>query len=194
VAEGLAQVDAGNRSAQLAGLKARAAAAEQGERWAEAQSLYEAALAAEPGVSFATAGRERAAARARLDAQLQGVVDDPAQALRPALRQMARVWLEQAAQQPLPNARLKQQSLGVARLVAAAERPVRLVIQSDGETQLTVLRVRRLGGVSEATVEVLPGKVVVVGTRPGYRDVRREIEVSPDSTPAPLVVRCEERI
>lgn len=194
VAEGLAQVDAGNRSAQLSGLKTRAASAEQREYWAEAEALYAAALVAEPGVSFATAGRERTAARARLDAQLQGVLDDPAQALRPALRQMARVWLEQAGQQPPPNTRLKQQTLGVARLVAAAERPVRLVIQSDGETQLTVLRTKRLGGAREATVEVLPGKVVVVGTRPGYRDVRREVEVLPDSTPAPLVVRCEEPI
>lgn len=194
VAEGLAQVDAGNRSAQLAGLKARAAAAERGERWAEAEALYGEALVSDPGVSFATEGRARSSSRARLDAQLQGVLDDPAQALRAALRQMARVWLEQAAQQPAPNVRLKQQALGVARLVAAAERPVRLVIQSDGETQLTVLRLKRLGGIAETTLDVLPGKVVVVGTRPGYRDVRREVDVLPDTTPAPLVVRCEERI
>jgi hypothetical protein len=194
VAEGLAQVDAGNRSAQLAGLKARAAAAERGERWAEAEALYGEVLVSDPGVSFATEGRARSSSRARLDAQLQGVLDDPAQALRAALRQMARVWLEQAAQQPAPNARLKQQALGVARLVAAAERPVRLVIQSDGETQLTVLRLKRLGGIAETTLDVLPGKVVVVGTRPGYRDVRREVDVLPDTTPAPLVVRCEERI
>ena len=194
VAEGLAQVDAGNRSAQLASLKTRAAAAERGERWAEAEALYGEALVSEPGVSFATEGRTRSSARARLDAQLQGVLDDPAQALRAALRQMARVWLEQAAQQPAPNARLKQQALSVARLVAAAERPVRLVIQSDGETQLTVLRLKRLGGIAETTLDVLPGKVVVVGTRPGYRDVRREVDVLPDTTPAPLVVRCEERI
>ena len=194
VAEGLAQVDAGNRSAQLAGLKARAAAAERGERWAEAEALYGEALVSDPGVSFATEGRARSSSRARLDAQLQGVLDDPAQALRAALRQMARVWLEQAAQQPAPNARLKRQALGVARLVAAAERPVRLVIQSDGETQLTVLRLKRLGGIAETTLDVLPGKVVVVGTRPGYRDVRREVDVLPDTTPAPLVVRCEERI
>ena len=194
VAEGLAQVDAGNRSAQLAGLKARAAAAERGERWAEAEALYGEALVSDPGVSFATEGRARSSARARLDAQLQGVLEDPAQALRAALRQMARVWLEQAAQQPAPNARLKRQALGVARLVAAAERPVRLVIQSDGETQLTVLRLKRLGGIAETTLDVLPGKVVVVGTRPGYRDVRREVDVLPDTTPAPLVVRCEERI
>ena len=117
VAEGLAQVDAGNRSAQLAGLKARAAAAERGERWAEAEALYGEALVSDPGVSFATEGRARSSSRARLDAQLQGVLDDPAQALRAALRQMARVWLEQAAQQPAPNAR----AMHSLPLVAAAQ-------------------------------------------------------------------------
>ncbi len=95
---------------------------------------------------------------------------------------------------PPPRARLQQQALAVARLVAAAERPVRLVIESDGETQVTVLRTRRLGAVTRETVEVLPGTVVVVGSRPGYRDVRRELEVVPDSNPAPLSVRCEEKI
>lgn len=194
VAEGLAQVEAGNRSARLAGLRTRAAAAEKVERWAEAEALYREALEAEPGVSFAAEGRERAGARARLDASLQGVVDDPKQALRPALRQMARVWLEQAAQQPAPRGRLQQQALTVARLVAAAERPVTLVLESDGQTQVTVMRVKRLGVIERATVEVLPGTVVVVGTRPGYRDVRREVEVAPDGNPAPLSVRCEEKI
>lgn len=194
VAEGLAQVEAGNRSSRLATLRGRAAAAEQAERWAEAEGLYREALALEPGVSFATEGRERTAVRARLDASLQGVVDDPQQALRPVVREMARVWLEQAAQQPAPRTRLQQQAVTVARLVAAAERPVRLVIESDGETQVTVLRTRRLGAVTREAVEVLPGTVVVVGTRPGYRDVRRELQVVPDSNPPPVSVRCEERI
>jgi hypothetical protein len=71
---------------------------------------------------------------------------------------------------------------------------VRFVVESDGETQVTVLRVRRLGAITRETVEVLPGTVVVVGTRPGYRDVRREVEVPPDGTPPPVSVRCEEKI
>jgi len=40
----------------------------------------------------------------------------------------------------------------------------------------------------------LPGRYAVVGTRAGYRDVRREIEIPPGSVPDPVVVRCEEPI
>ena len=192
--EGLAQVAALARSAGLTAVRAQAEAAERGEHWAAAEALYAAALTQEPGVSFASSGRERTGPRARLDAQLQAVLDEPAQALRPALRQMARVWLQQAVEAPPPRARLQQQSLEVARLLAAAERPVLLTVQSDGLTQVAVLRQQRLGTLTEATLKVLPGRQVIVGTRAGYRDVRREVDVAPDTVPAPVMVRCEERI
>ena len=39
-----------------------------------------------------------------------------------------------------------------------------------------------------------PGNYTVVGTRPGYRDVRREINVVPGAALQPVVVRCEEKI
>lgn len=193
-AEGLAQVSAGERSATLGGLRAQAQAAERGERWAEAEKLYAQALQLEPGLSYATEGTARTAPRARLDAQLQGVIDEPAQALRPSLRQMARLWLEQAAATAAPNARVQRQATAVARILAAAERPVPVSIESDGQTQVVLLRVKRLGTLSQQTLELLPGRYVLVGTREGYRDVRREIDVAPDSPPPSVVVSCQERI
>ena len=36
--------------------------------------------------------------------------------------------------------------------------------------------------------------LTVVGTRPGFRDVRREITVVPGAAPAPVVIRCEDKI
>ena len=44
------------------------------------------------------------------------------------------------------------------------------------------------------TLELAPGSYTVVGTRPGYRDVRREINVVPGATLEPVVIRCEEKI
>jgi eukaryotic-like serine/threonine-protein kinase len=193
-AEGLAQVSAGERSATLGGLRAQAQAAERAERWAEAEKLYAQALQLEPGLSYATEGAARTAPRARLDAQLQGLIDDPAQALRPSLRQMARLWLEQAAAAAAPSTRLQRQATAAARILAAAERPVPVSIESDGQTQVVLLRVRRLGTLAQQTLELLPGRYVLVGTREGYRDVRREIDVAPDSPPPPVVVSCQERI
>ena len=43
-------------------------------------------------------------------------------------------------------------------------------------------------------VELLPGRYTVVGTREGYRDVRREVVLPPGAAPAALTVRCEEPI
>lgn len=194
VAEGLAQVESGNRTARLAGLKSRAMAAEHAERWAEAEGLYREALEAEPGLSFAREGSERSAARGRLDVALQNIIDDPKQVLRPARRGMARVWLEQAGQQSAPRIRLQKQVATVTALLVAAETPLPLVIESDGETQVTVMRVRRLGPIIRETVSVQPGMVTVVGTRPGYRDIRRELEVLPGVNHEPVRVSCEERI
>jgi len=55
-----------------------------------------------------------------------------------------------------------------------------------------IYRVGRIGTFQRHEVEVIPGRYAVVGTRPGYRDVRREVEILPGSTPEPVMVKCEE--
>jgi hypothetical protein len=40
----------------------------------------------------------------------------------------------------------------------------------------------------------MPGRYTVVGTRSGYRDVRKEFSLMPGAVPPVLVVRCEEPI
>ena len=47
-------------------------------------------------------------------------------------------------------------------------------------------------GVSPAVF--LPGRYTVVGTRNGFRDVRRELTIVPGREPPALVIRCEEQI
>jgi hypothetical protein len=43
-------------------------------------------------------------------------------------------------------------------------------------------------------VPLRPGAYTVVGSRVGYRDVRRQIRVGADGVAGPVVVRCEEPI
>jgi hypothetical protein len=54
--------------------------------------------------------------------------------------------------------------------------------------------VGRLGAFSRKDMELLPGRYTVVGTRAGFRDVRREITIMPGNVPPELVIRCEEKI
>jgi len=65
---------------------------------------------------------------------------------------------------------------------------------SDNLTEVTVYRVGRLGRFSQRVLNLRPGTYTVVGSRPGYRDVRRRLMVSPNQSSKPLEVRCEEAI
>ena len=58
----------------------------------------------------------------------------------------------------------------------------------------TALRIGRLGAFERKDMELLPGRYTVVGVRPGYRDVRRELTLLPGNAAPTLVIRCEEPI
>jgi len=72
----------------------------------------------------------------------------------------------------------------------------KVVIQvtSDSATEVVLQRVGPLGRFQAREVTLTPGTYTLVGSRPGYKDVRVEVTVEPDA-PAPRVsVVCEERV
>ena len=79
-------------------------------------------------------------------------------------------------------------------LLVEVRTPVAVVLESDGQTQVVVHKVGRLGAFERKTLDLKPGTYTVVGTRSGYRDVRRQLVVKPAAALPPLVVRCEEAI
>ena len=93
-----------------------------------------------------------------------------------------------------PRERLAAAARELERLAAAAQAPVRLRLESDGLTDVVIYRVGQYGAFSTRDVELLPGRYTVVGTRNGYRDVRREVVLPPGAPAAAVVVRCEEPI
>jgi tetratricopeptide (TPR) repeat protein len=192
--EGLAQAKQGLRLAKIARLRDRAAELAATERWDEAIEQYEAALALDPALAFAQAGKARAARRAALDTELEGYLDDPDRLGSPPVHARALQVLAQAAAVPDPGPRLERQIAVVGRLVELAGRPIRVEIESDLATEVVLYRVGRLGSFDRRELELRPGTYTVVGTREGYRDVRKRFTVRPGEPPPPVVVRCEERI
>jgi hypothetical protein len=67
-------------------------------------------------------------------------------------------------------------------------------LESDRETEVVVYRVGRLGAFDRFELELRPGTYTAVGTRNGFRDVRREFTVRPGAPAGPFVIRCEEPI
>ena len=110
------------------------------------------------------------------------------------VRAEARALIEQGQKISPTGPVLKQQIEKLTTLLAQAETPIRVALESDSATEVTINRVGRLGAFSHREVVLLPGRYTVTGTRPGYRDVRRELAVLPGKAVDPLVVRCEESI
>ncbi len=77
---------------------------------------------------------------------------------------------------------------------ALPARPVFVTLRSDGNTQVTIHRVGRLGAFSERRLRLPPGSYSAVGNRRGYRDVRVVFRVPGTDGHSAIVVRCEEPI
>ena len=90
--------------------------------------------------------------------------------------------------------RLQAQQSRLAELLRQAETPIRVALASDNATDVQIYRVGKLGLFEHRDLELMPGRYTVVGTRQGYRDVRKELNLLPGAAPPTLVVRCEEPI
>jgi hypothetical protein len=193
-ADALASLEQGQRADALKVLELRARAAESAERWDEALAAWREAAALEPSLATAREGIARAEPRAELQRRIEALNREPQRLWDPAGRAEARQLIASAAATGNPRERLARAAGELERLAAAAQQPVRLRLQSDGVTSVTIYRVGQYGSFSERDVELLPGRYTVVGTRNGYRDVRRDVVLPPGQPPTAVVVKCEEPI
>ena len=65
---------------------------------------------------------------------------------------------------------------------------------SDNLTQVTIPSVGRFGSFARRDIELKPGHYTVIGTREGYREVRRDITVIPGEEYVTVNVTCSEPI
>jgi tetratricopeptide (TPR) repeat protein len=193
-ADGLLRAAAGRRRTAVAGHRLEAASLEDAEEWVEAIEHYDAVLAIDATVVFAQEGRRRAAARSEIAERLEVHAAQPSRLSDDAVLREAADLLDRAAEVSPAGPRHRRQTEVLRGLVDAWSTPVRAVLRSDQATEVVVYKVGRLGSFAERVLELRPGTYTVVGSRRGYRDVRRQLVVEPGREPAPLTVRCEEEI
>ncbi len=194
VQDGLAQVARAQGDAGIATHLADAQRAESEERWQAALEGYRRALAIDRNLLAAQQGVERAEPRAALEAQLNGFAARPERLFSTEVRAAARNTLGRARAIEPAGPVLSRQIEAVEKLVAAAEVPIAVAITSDNQTDVTIYRIGRIGVFERKDMELLPGRYTIVGTRSGFRDVRRELMVLPGQVPPPVAIRCEEPI
>jgi hypothetical protein len=90
--------------------------------------------------------------------------------------------------------RLTQQLAQLSTLLAGLDVEIRVEIISDNSTRVSIGRIGDLGVFSSRELSLRPGSYTIIGTRDGYRDVRRELRIEPGQRLAPLAIECTERI
>jgi tetratricopeptide (TPR) repeat protein len=194
VKEALAQAEGRLRSARIEALRRKASAGEQREDWADALAAYEEALALEPNLQFALQGKEHASALAGLERRMAFFVGQPeALGSDTQLDQAVRL-LQDIQAAPPAGPRFAAEAEKLKALVQTAKTPVRITIESDHLTDVSVYRVGKLGRFGARDLSLRPGTYILVGSRDGYRDERLELVVKPGPEPIRVTLVCRVKV
>ncbi len=167
---------------------------EQQEQWHQALTTYEQILARDNSIIEARVGKIRSQTRATLDDDLQKIITEPLRLVSTNIYEHAQTLLVDAQNISPGGHRLTQQINQIKQILIDASTPVAVTLQSDNATTVSLLRVGTLGQFSSKVVTLKPGKYIIEGVRPGYRDVRVNLMVNPERGQPPVLVACREAI
>lgn len=191
---GIAQADEGIRLQTIAFHRENALRLEGEEHWHEAAKEYEAVLKLDATIRFAREGKARSDERAALADRIGYHIAHPERLSDDNVLAAAAALLEDAERIQAAGPQLQSQRAELTDLVRRASTAVPVLLESDNQTDVVVHQIGTLGRFVRHTLELRPGTYTVVGSRPGYRDVRVSLRVEAGKQPEPLVVRCEEEI
>ncbi|HNP65528.1 MAG TPA: protein kinase [Woeseiaceae bacterium] len=193
-ADGLLQVDQGLRLQDISTLEQEARSLEQDEHWDAVVETYEEILKIDDTLAFAHEGLSHAREMSALHTQLDKLIAEPDKLSAPSMMQDATMLVVSVTTRSDVGPRLAAQRDELSRLLKRAATPLPVKLVSDNVTDVVVYRVGRLGSFMRKEISLRPGTYVVVGSRPGFRDVRLEFRVAPEIEIEPVVVQCEEQI
>ena len=193
-ADGLLQVDQAERSDAIAHHRKRANESLASDDWAGAIEEFEAALAIDPSLVFAGEGVTYAAMRLDLDDKLKRYLSEPSLLQDDKALKDAKKTLVSVSRVEPKSTTTSTYMDTLARLISGARIKIPVTIRSDNKTDVTVLRISRLGMIDSTVLDLIPGRYTITGKRNGYRDVRRDLTVVSGETVPTISISCTERI
>ncbi|WP_371373042.1 tetratricopeptide repeat protein [Thalassotalea aquiviva] len=167
---------------------------ENQERWQQALEHYQNILAKDDTIVAAKIGKIRTSARAKLDQELSQIIANPNRLTDESVFNHANVMYQEAQKIAQPGVKLTRQLNEINTLFAALKVPVALKIESDNKTQVRLYRVGHLGNFASKELTLEPGDYTLVGSRDGYRDVRKNITLMPKSQGNRVVIACVDKV
>lgn len=193
-ADGLARAKEGGQRDAFSRLQREARGFESAERWEEVLAAYQRAAAIDPAVDFARQGIARSERMIRLHARIDRYLASPERLYSPRVREEAQQFLAALDREAGAGPRLAQERQRLDAALKRATNKVTIRLTSDNATEVTLQRVGPLGRFQDREVALTPGTYTLVGSRPGYKDVRVEVTVDPDAPAQRVFVACEERV
>ena len=172
---------ASDKRSSLSSLISTAKALEKSEEWATALSTYNAILQRDPNQVSAKLGKIRSQARKQLDQSIVSVLADPLALSRSTERAKAEAVLADAraikAKGKLLNSQIAQLDSSLKQINST----IKVSFNSDQLTDVSLLKEGSkpiaLGKFNTKKLALKPGRYVIRGTRLGFRDERKEIEL-----------------
>ena len=193
-AAGLAKVAHAIRNEKIENLMIEAEHFEQLEQWLQAATSYEKILQLDDSHRAAQQGLLENTNKAKILKDLQLALASAKHLHQQKVLVQAEQVLAATAKLNSPGAAIERHSEELQQLVRVATTPIPIILQSDNLTEVIVYKVARLGTFNRHELQLRPGPYTIVGTRTGYRDVRKTIQVTPESENTMLAIICEEPI
>ena len=92
------------------------------------------------------------------------------------------------------GSKINQSATTLKQLLIQANTPISITLQSDNQTDIAIYKVGKLGKFSSHELKLKPGKYTIVGSRTGFRDIRKVVTILANMNEKTIQVRCEEPI
>ena len=156
--------------------------------------MYRRAEAIDPTIAFASEGIARARRMIALHARIDAYLAKPERLYSAAVRTEVSQFLATLDNEATLGPRLAQERQRLETALKRASTRITVKLSSDNATEVTLYRVGRLGQFQNREIALTPGTYTLVGSRPGYKDVRVELTVSPESDSPSVFIACEDRV
>lgn len=177
---------------------------EKKEQWLQALNVYKKILSIDANINSIIVKKQRANVYLKLNTTLNNIVEKPERLSDDKVLTNAKNSIQ------LIKSELKEKrqllyplstTPGLTRKISTAEKiineasiPIKVTIQSDNLTEISIYKVGSFGKLTEKKLTLRPGHYTIVGSREGYRDVRKKVVITAADQLIILNVKCKETI
>jgi len=188
------KITSATQVANLNELHKQALAYEKQEQWSNALKSYQKAFMIDNNATFANRGKSRAQTFLDLYKAIDSYLNQPDRLYSAEPLAHAKVLYEGSLTLDGSGSLLEDKRNRLRNLISLAETPIPVLLKSDQKTKVTIYRIGRFGVFDMRRIELKPGSYTIVGSRPGYREVRTNLKVLPSSKDLVVTVQCKEPV